>query len=306
MKTSCGPIAAFDSFTFRAVAALVTWLMIFTRLVSFSLPAGGVPMLTAMRTSAPALRAVITGKFSATPPSTSSRPSISIGAKRPGNAMLARMASATFPRDRTIPSPLATSVAVARKGIGSLSKSSTERRGEGELAEDEVELLPLDEAGGERRLPVLDADGELREERGLVELAPERLVVARHLVLEGAVPVHRGEGVLHLLRRHAGRVEAADDRAHAGPGDEVDGDVDLLQDLQDADVRGAARAAAGEDEPETGPGGGPLRLLLSANGKGNQGDEKGKTKVFHPHAPYTSSVRSGQASLALDRRGKTS
>ena len=43
--------------------------------------------------------------------------------------MLARIASATFPRLRTIPSPLATSVAVARKGIESLSKSSTVAEG---------------------------------------------------------------------------------------------------------------------------------------------------------------------------------
>ena len=129
MKTSWGPIAAFDSFTFRAVAALVTWLMIFRRLVSFSLPAGGVPMLTATRTSAPFFRAVTTGKFSATPPSTRRRPSSSTGAKSPGKAMLARIASATFPFERTIPSPLATSVAVARKGMESLSKSSTSAAG---------------------------------------------------------------------------------------------------------------------------------------------------------------------------------
>ena len=57
------------------------------------------------------------------PPSTRSRPSISTGAIAPGTDMLARIACATFPRPITTASPVSMSVAIARNGIGSLSKS---------------------------------------------------------------------------------------------------------------------------------------------------------------------------------------
>ena len=52
--------------------------------------------------------------------------------------------------------------------------------------------------------------------------------------------------------RHAARVRAATSCAHAGPGDAVDRHAQLLEHLEDADVRGAARAAAGQDEATLG------------------------------------------------------
>ena len=92
---------------------------------SFSRLTGGAVMSTAMSTVAPSRRAVSTGKFTATPPSTKSRPSISTGVRTPGNAMLARTAVARSPPRRTTPSPFVTSVTWHRNGIGSRSKSVT-------------------------------------------------------------------------------------------------------------------------------------------------------------------------------------
>ena len=84
---------------------------------------GGVEMLTAITTSAHSLRASSIGRLLAMPPSTSSRPSISTGAIAPGTDMLARIACATLPRSSTTDSPVSMSVAIARNGMGSLSKS---------------------------------------------------------------------------------------------------------------------------------------------------------------------------------------
>ena len=52
-----------------------------------------------------------------------------------------------------------------------------------------------------------------------------------------------------------GGIQAADHRAHAGAGDGVDGNVVFLEHLEHADVRGAARAAAREHEPDARPTG---------------------------------------------------
>ena len=55
---------------------------------------------------------------------------------------------------------------------------------------------------------------------------------------------------LDVARGKAARVETADHRAHAGAGDRVDGDVQVLEHFQHADVRGAACAATREHEAD--------------------------------------------------------
>ncbi len=86
-------------------------------------------MSMAITTSAPMARTTSTGTLLETPPSTSSRPSISTAVKTVGIAMLARMARPRSPRASTTISPLTMSVATARNGIGSWSKSRTVRTG---------------------------------------------------------------------------------------------------------------------------------------------------------------------------------
>jgi hypothetical protein len=84
-----------------------------------------VPMFTAITTSAPRDRATSTGRLRTTPPSTSNRPSMVTGFTTAGTAMLARIASARLPLPMTTISAVARSVAMARKRMGSASKSCT-------------------------------------------------------------------------------------------------------------------------------------------------------------------------------------
>ncbi len=81
----------------------------------------GLPMSTAITTSAPMFRAICTGRFATRPPSTSMRPSISIGANNPGAAMLPRIACGSEPWSSTTSWPVRRSVATARNGMGNWS-----------------------------------------------------------------------------------------------------------------------------------------------------------------------------------------
>ncbi len=90
---------------------------------SASRGASGVPMLTAMTTSAPIWRTTSIGRLSTRPPSPRIRPRTSTGEKMPGTDMLARIASYNGPSVKTYGTPATMSVATARNGIGSLSRS---------------------------------------------------------------------------------------------------------------------------------------------------------------------------------------
>lgn len=79
-------------------------------------------------------------------------------------------------------------------------------------------------------------------------LAPHRHLGAGRRVVEDVAPVRRRDQALHPRDRRSGRVRAADDRPHARARDAVDRHAQVLEDLEHADVRRAARAAAGECE----------------------------------------------------------
>src|SRR6202008_4613610 len=81
-------------------------------------------------------------------------------------------------------------------------------------------------------------------------LAPQIEVLAGRTVTEGILPVDRGHDLLDVARREAARVEPADPRAQAGAGDRIDRYVHLLEHFEDADMGGAARAAAGEHQTD--------------------------------------------------------
>ena len=80
-----------------------------------------------MTTSAHSLRATSTGMLRTMPPSASTLPSCTTGENAPGIAMLARIAVARSPLSSTTISPVTMSVATARNGIGSPSKSAAAR-----------------------------------------------------------------------------------------------------------------------------------------------------------------------------------
>ena len=79
---------------------------------------------TAMTTSAPMSRATLIGMLAASPPSTSSLPSIPTAGNTPGREIEARIAIGSSPEPSTTASPVAMSVATALKGIARSSKSS--------------------------------------------------------------------------------------------------------------------------------------------------------------------------------------
>ncbi len=61
-----------------------------------------------------------------------------------------------------------------------------------------------------------------------------------------------GHDVGHLLGRFSGGVERREDGAHAGAGDDIDGDVMFFKPLQYADFRHGERAAAAHGEADDG------------------------------------------------------
>ena len=98
--------------------------------VAWTSRSGGVAgstRFTTITTSAQVSRAMSTGMLRTIPPSARMYLSRVTGANAPGIAMLARMAVARSPLFRTTMSPVTMSVATARYGIGSWSKSGTMR-----------------------------------------------------------------------------------------------------------------------------------------------------------------------------------
>jgi hypothetical protein len=77
------------------------------------MPSFDQPRSTAMTTSAPSARHIDTGTGLTRPPSTSSTPSRSTGAKTPGMAIEARTASSTCPSRSQTSRPDSSSVATA-------------------------------------------------------------------------------------------------------------------------------------------------------------------------------------------------
>ena len=148
------------------------------------------------------------------------------------------------------------SVAIARNGIGSWSKSSTSQVDDEQPAQQQQKLLALHDADRRDDATVLPADLEVEQIAIVGLLAPHRHLDARRIVGEEIVPVELADDLAHLVRRVAGRVHAADDRAHAGAGDAADRNVLALEHFDDADVRRAARAAAAEHEADARRGGG--------------------------------------------------
>ena len=97
-----------------------------------------------------------------------------------------------------------------------------------------------------------------------------------------------GEGIAdgdgaQLGGRKAGSIERADERAHAGAGDAVDGNVVLLHPLEHADVRKAQRASALQSHSDDGTalssgqsrsiGGAGGLLAFHGDGKQDGGEE---------------------------------
>ena len=222
-----------------------------------SLPrsSSGKPQSTTMRMSTPISRATSMGRFDDRPPSTSMRPSDSTGENTPGADRLARMAVVRSPWPRID--------AVAGDDVGG---HGAERDGEvvevldlrhrqREAAQDLRELLSLDQATRQAELAALQAQRKLHQEVLVFELAAEIERAARRAVTEGVLPVDRGHDPFDVGRRESGRIQAANDRAHAGASDDIDWHVVFLEHLEHADVSRATCAAARQHQSDSRAGG---------------------------------------------------
>ena len=90
------------------------------------------------------------------------------------------------------------------------------------------------------------AERKIDKEIFLFFFPAEREIGARWAIAECLLPVHRRHDGLDLTCREAARIQPPDHRSHTGPRDGVDGYVQIIEHLEDANVCGAARAAAGE------------------------------------------------------------
>ena len=179
------------------------------------------------------------------PPSTSKRPSISIGESAAGIDMLARIARARLPAPSTTASPVTRSPATARNGTASWSKLSTcdARKVSREMIMSMT--WPCTSPTGNSNSPSFKTRLLVDEKRVVVALTPERFELPRRHVQERRLPLEALDQLLELGDAHAGDVEAADDGADAGTRDPIDGHAQLLERLEHADVRAAACTAAG-------------------------------------------------------------
>ncbi len=221
--------------TFCSVRMLIICAVSPSSEFSVSRPPTGVPTFTAIRRVAPISRATSTGRLLTRPPSPRMRSSHSTGANTPGTLMLERSASARSPSARMRSWPFSMSVATARKGVGRRSNWCTSRTGSvsrRSASSPRLESVPVGTRTSPSRRPNSivaenSKSSSLRRcdrsggRRGSRTVGPRRSATARG----------RGRRPTCRWRR------AADDRAHRGAGDDVDGDAFAFEHLQDADVR---------------------------------------------------------------------
>ncbi len=154
---SAGVSRAMLACTFCSVRMFTICEVMPSRLPSVSRPASGVPMLTAMITSAPMRRATFTGRLLTSPPSPRMRPSTSSGENTPGTDMLARSAAARSPWSITTGCPVSMSVATARNGVGSPSNVARWRVGRvyrrSSISRSRVDTAPVGRRNSPSRKP---------------------------------------------------------------------------------------------------------------------------------------------------------
>src|SRR5581483_10817689 len=94
---------------------------------------------------------------------------------------------------------------------------------------------------------------ELHQEILILLFAAEGEVLPGRCTAERILPVQRGHDRLDLARIQPTGVQPADHRSHAGSGDRVDRNVQLLKNLEHTYVRRASSTATGEHESDARP-----------------------------------------------------
>ena len=144
----------------------------------------GVPMLTAITTSAPIAFTMSTGRFLTSPPSPSILPSMSRGAKIPGTDMLPRIAMYSGPRSKTTALPSTRLVATARNGMGSRSKLPMSSLRQVSPCSSSSRFCPVSAPVESLDREIPEAELERDRIHGILDLAPDRELVPRRLVRE--------------------------------------------------------------------------------------------------------------------------
>ena len=121
-----------------------------------------------------------------------------------------------------------------------------------ETAQHRLDLRARHDAFLEQQRAVAQPQLEAEEDRAVIELAADRLVLAGRIFIEQHAGGNFRDQRFHFGRGHAACVRAPDHGAHARAGDAVDRDMQRLEHFQDADMRSAPRTAAGQDDTNLG------------------------------------------------------
>ncbi|MCY1217734.1 hypothetical protein D9M72_296590 [compost metagenome] len=119
-----------------------------------------------------------------------------------------------------------------------------------QLAQHRFQLHARDRALGQQQPARLHADLGREQVGEVILLAADGQVLARRAFLEQLFGAQPADQPLHLGGRHAGGIGAAHQRAHAGACDAVHRHAQVLEHLEHADMRGAARTAAGQHQAD--------------------------------------------------------
>ena len=111
--------------------------------------------------------------------------------------------------------------------------------------------LAAEHTPGQRRLAIDQPEARIEQDIANLALAPERQVVAAQPVIEHRFPVDAAGDRPDLAGVVADGVHAADDGAHAGPRNDIDGNVAALKFRDDADMGKTLGAAAAEHQADT-------------------------------------------------------
>ncbi len=157
--------------------------------------------------------------------------------------------------------------------------------GQRQFLQQQQQILTFKQTHRQPHFALLEADPGV-EQNPLLLLDAERQIRARRSVGEHPRPVDLLQGVAHLIDRHAGGVQPADDRTHAGAGDAIDGNPHFLQQLEHADMGDATRAAAAERQADAGAA--PLDRVRRSL------DKKPKNKTYHRKNERESAARTSE------------
>ncbi|MNZ50958.1 hypothetical protein D3C78_687590 [compost metagenome] len=149
--------------------------------------------------------------------------------------------------------------------------------GVGQLAfQQQCEVLALNHPKWQAKAAVVSKTQLLLDQKiAVILLAPEGHVLARWGIGQRLLPVERSGEFFQLLDAVAGRIQAANHRAHAGAGDGVDAHALFLQGLEHADVGQATGSAPGEYQADLGA------CRLGEHGERAERQQKAEQQAAH-------------------------